>query len=71
MITLKPFLVFVIEDFYPSGGFDDLEGSYDTLDEAILKGESLVGLDNRIKIYKVNEQDNTVELVEVLKKGFL
>lgn len=30
----KRFLLFVFDDYYPSGAMEDLENSYDTLEEA-------------------------------------
>jgi hypothetical protein len=34
---MKPFLVFAGSHYYPSGGFDDFEGDFDTLEEAKAK----------------------------------
>lgn len=31
----KPFALFVMDDYYPHGGFKDFRSSYATLDEAI------------------------------------
>jgi hypothetical protein len=35
MTKLKRFLVFAGDDYYPSGGWGDFRGSYDTLEEAL------------------------------------
>lgn len=31
----KPFALFVMDDYYPHGGFEDFRSSYATLDEAL------------------------------------
>lgn len=33
-MKLKRFLLFTYDDFYPSGGWNDFKGSFDTLEEA-------------------------------------
>jgi hypothetical protein len=32
---MKRYLLFCFNDYYPSGGFNDFENSFDTIDEAI------------------------------------
>jgi len=32
---VKPFVLFKGSNYYPSGGWDDNEGSFDTLEEAV------------------------------------
>lgn len=32
---MKKYILFCIESYYPSGGLDDIEGSFDTLEDAI------------------------------------
>jgi hypothetical protein len=34
MTTEKPFLVFAGEQYYPSGGWDDFRGAFETLEAA-------------------------------------
>lgn len=38
---MKRYLLFAGEAYYPSGGWSDYEGSFDTVEEAILKQEQL------------------------------
>ena len=35
---MKRFLLFAVHNYYPGGGWNDFQGSYDTLDEATIAG---------------------------------
>lgn len=36
----KKFILFAYEAYYPAGGLSDIEGSYDTLEEAIVSARA-------------------------------
>lgn len=39
---MKKFIAFGFDDYYPSGGLEDIRGSFDTIEEAIVSlGEPL------------------------------
>jgi len=39
---MKQYILFAFHTFYPSGGMDDFNSSFDTEDEAIAKAKELV-----------------------------
>lgn len=39
---MKRFLLFVFDHYYPSGGFNDLDSSHDTVQEAVEMGNEKV-----------------------------
>ena len=47
-MRFKKYIVFIIEQYYPSGGLSDISGSYDTIEEArehILRAMDIVELE--------------------------
>lgn len=47
LMTLKRYLLFAGSQYYPSGGWDDLKGSFDTLEEAVAAGDHVDDLSIR------------------------
>jgi len=65
---MKKFMLFKFSHYYPMGGIDDLQGFYETLDEAATVGRSIIDSSSDVQIFDLNQPDKVYE-IDMFEKG--
>jgi hypothetical protein len=59
---MKKFILFKIAHHYPNGGMDDLQGFYETFDEAVAAGRLIADKRSDVHVYDLDQPDKIYEI---------